>query len=322
MMQAGDEWLDWVASVCGSSRARRGERIQALWSGYGEIVRVYLTGGTQRSVVVKRVQPPADGSHPRGWSGARSHERKLRSYRVEQAFYTTFASSTVHSCRVPASLGALESESEWLFVLEDLDASGFVRRPDHLTARAMDTALRWLASFHATMLGCEPTGLWEQGTYWHLSTRPDEWAATTDARLKASASRLDARLRSARFQTLVHGDAKLANLCFTADESGVAGVDFQYAGRGIGVVDLAYFLGSCLTEQELTEDADRHVDAYFAHLRTACAGVGADPEPVEREWRALYAVAWADFARFLSGWAPGHWKLHGYTERMVERALR
>ena len=142
MMQAGEEWLDWVASVCGSSHARRGERIQALWSGYGEIVRVYLTGGTQRSVVVKRVQPPADGLHPRGWSGARSHERKLRSYRVERAFYTTFASSTVHSCRVPASLGALESESEWLFVLEDLDASGFVRRPDHLSARAMDTALR------------------------------------------------------------------------------------------------------------------------------------------------------------------------------------
>jgi hypothetical protein len=42
---------------------------------------------------------------------------------------------------------------------------------------------------------------------------------------------------------------------------------------------------------------------------------------VERAWRALYPAAWADFHRFLNGWAPDHWKLHGYTRRMTRQAL-
>src|SRR5262245_40326035 len=50
--------LDWVARVAGARHARRGARLQSLWDGYGDIVRVELDGGDLASVIVKRVTPP------------------------------------------------------------------------------------------------------------------------------------------------------------------------------------------------------------------------------------------------------------------------
>jgi hypothetical protein len=35
----------------------------------------------------------------------------------------------------------------------------------------------------------------------------------------------------------------------------------------------------------------------------------------------MYAVAWTDFYRFLQGWSPGHWKIHGYSERLANAVL-
>ncbi|MEO1230987.1 MAG: hypothetical protein AAFZ18_18980, partial [Myxococcota bacterium] len=32
-------------------------------------------------------------------------------------------------------------------------------------------------------------------------------------------------------------------------------------------------------------------------------------------------LGWADFFRFLAGWAPGHWKMNAYSRRMTARAL-
>ena len=49
---------------------------------------------------------------------------------------------------------------------------------------------------------------------------------------------------------LAHGDAKVANFCFTNDQHAVAAVDFQYVGGGIGTQDVIYFLGSFCSEAE------------------------------------------------------------------------
>lgn len=314
--------LHWVARACDATEASREQHIQTLWSGYGEIFRARLTGGPARAVVVKWVRPPSAASHPRGWASDRSHQRKLRSYAVERAFYERFAPLAGARCRVPACLGAATLDGGQAFILEDLDAAGFGHRHSALAEGGLDAALRWLATFHATFLGVAPEGLWEEGAYWHLATRPDELRATTDRRLKAAAPHLDARLRGARFRTLVHGDAKVANLCFSPDGADVAAVDFQYVGGGCGVKDLAYLLSSCLSERALRSQAEALVDAYFGHLAQALSGKEVDLGALEAEWRGLYPVAWADFARFLSGWAPGHWKLHGYAEQMVAEALR
>lgn len=159
-------------------------------------------------------------------------------------------------------------------------------------------------------------GMWPQGTYWHLATRPEELEQMDDRDvLKANAAAIDELLRSARHTTLLHGDAKLANFCMQAQSGPVAAVDFQYAGWGPGVVDLAYAIGSF---PGLGASLDEHeaglLDLYFAEL-------AADDPTVEQEWRELYCVAVADFERFLAGWSPGHWKRNGYTARKAKEAL-
>ena len=123
-------------------------------------------------------------------------------------------------------------------VLEDLDAAGFPVRLASVSPLQLRSCLDWLATFHATFLGVAPEGLWESGTYWHLATRSEELAALDDLRLKEAAPVIDQRLSAARFQTLVHGDAKLANFCFSEEDDGVAAVDFQYVGGGCGMKDV------------------------------------------------------------------------------------
>ena len=91
-------------------------------------------------------------------------------------------------------------------------------------------------------------------------------------------------------------------------------------GGGCGVQDVAYFLSSCLDDEQCERHAERHLDTYFAELRARVPG-DVDGEEVERRWRDLYPAAWADFHRFLAGWAPDHWKIHRYTRRMTREAL-
>jgi hypothetical protein len=283
-----------VVSATGSS-VRRSTRVQTLWGGYGELLRLELANGA--TVVLKDVHPPKRDD--------RSHARKVRSYDVESAFYRSYASRTNDACRVARPIAVHAEPHRWLILLEDLDAAGFRRR-----ARDLEPCVRWLAAFHARFLGERPEHLWEEGTYWHLATRPDELARTEDRELREGAPLFDRALANARFQTLVHGDAKPANFCFGAD--GVAAVDFQYVGGGCGMKDVAYLLHGSVSAREEGELLDR----YFAAL-------GGSRE-LEREWRALYPVACADFVRFLAGWSPGSYE-RGFESggrAVVREALR
>jgi Ser/Thr protein kinase RdoA (MazF antagonist) len=161
------------------------------------------------------------------------------------------------------------------------------------------------------------------GTYWHLDTRPDELAALEDRDLKAAASAIDQTLNSARYQTLVHGDAKLANFCFSRSGDQVAAVDFQYVGGGCGMKDVAYFIGSCLYEDECERHEEALLDYYFDLLAKALVQreSAVDAAALEQEWRSLYPVAWTDFHRFMKGWSPGHWKIHSYSERLAREVV-
>lgn len=342
--------------ICKSLQARQVEiveSIQTLWSGYGHILRLETDNLNLPTVILKFVDlsgKSAQNSH------SISHKRKLKSYKVETDWYQSYAHVCSQKSRVARCYGAHSSKDQMMIILEDLDASGYPLRCRSIGWEEAKVCIAWLANFHGTFLQTRPEGLWSTGTYWHLATRPDELKALEDPMLKKAAGKVDQKLNSCRYKTIVHGDAKLANFCFSQDRSKVAAVDFQYVGGGCGMKDLAYFVGSCFDESLCEKMESEILDYYFQELKTAlmCRDVfnsesrdiEANPDPqysdkeastsapgcgeldrsandfsdLESEWRELYHFAWADFHRFIKGWSPGHWKINSYSER-VSREL-
>lgn len=314
-----------ILKQTGASRIVRTVLVQSLWSGYGEIKRFYLAGGKYPRIIVKHIQLPNDSQHPKGWNTAISHQRKLTSYQVEREWYQHFANQTNEQCKVPQIYQALEMGAEILLIMEDLDASGYIIRvhPESINLGHVKSCLEWLAHFHANFMGVDATRLWPIGTYWHLDTRPDEWAKMGNRTLKKAAKAIDQKLNQATFQTIVHGDAKLANFCF--HEAGkIAAVDFQYVGKGCGMKDVAYFISSCFDDPECERHGQELLDYYFSSLEKALEKArhkSIDFQQLKQEWSGLYKYAWADFYRFLDGWSPGHWKMHGYSERLSQLVI-
>ena len=315
---------DQIAKLCNAESAEVIQSIQSLWSGYGEILRVRLLPQNE-TVVVKFVSPPSDRDHKYGWSGDVSHQRKLSSYANELSWYRGAAANCSQQCRMANLIASQAGDNQWLLVLEDLDAAGFSIRHHRVTDDQLAACLRWLANLHATFVSdsqshADNFGLWTIGTYWHLATRPEEYSAMPQGDLKTAAAAIDKRLNNARFKTIVHGDAKLANFCFS-DSDSVATVDFQYVGGGCGIKDFAYFVSSCFSDQECERRESWLLETYFGFLRAALENESL-ADAIEEEWRELYPFAWADFHRFLAGWSPGHWKIHDYSNRMTKVVLR
>ena len=312
-----------VLSATGASQLEIDSVIQELWSGYGRILRLRLKRSPLKTVIAKLISPGDSRDHPRGWNSNLSHQRKLKSYQVESAWYRGWAQACDLTHRVPHLIAFEEHHGQTLLVLEDLDEAGFPKRFASLPPPAFEACLDWLASFHARFLGLKPTGLWEMGTYWHLETRSEEWKALDDSPLKEKAEEIDRILSSAKHQTIVHGDAKVANFCFSGSGDKVAAVDFQYVGGGCGMKDLAYFVGSFLDERACEQREDDILNRYFLSLRKALQRhqPETNASEVEAEWRPLYRFSWVDFHRFLKGWSPRHWKINSYSERLAREVL-
>ncbi|MCV2884959.1 ecdysteroid 22-kinase family protein [Aestuariibacter sp. AA17] len=322
--------------------------VQPLWSGYGQILRGY-SQALHAPVVIKWVNPPNVASHPRGWNTAASHQRKLQSFATERQFYLFHRLPRREkgelSC-LTANLLASEQEGQgYVFVLEDLAAKGFTQTSANVNAlghseaiakatakgpsRAsvethIRTVLYWLADFHAYYLVNDTSVLPDVGSYWHLATRLDEWQAMADGQLKQCAKHISTTLHRAQFKTLLHGDAKLANFCFTQSGACAAAVDFQYVGQGAGVQDVAYFLGGVLNSKQLFSTEKHWLSCYFSRLASTLDNLNADipTDDVVAEWQMLYPYAWADFHRFLAGWKPDHVKINDYMACQTDRVLK
>jgi thiamine kinase-like enzyme len=318
--------LPWLQSLLQDPQLSQFELVQSLWSDFGQLLRCY-SPARQASVIIKLISQPATFRHPRGWSSQQSLERKWRSYEIEQYFYTHYAplfADYGHLARLIASDAVSnESGTRLALVLSDLNTAGFEGRHQQLSADACKPVLAWLAAFHGRFIHQSPSGLWSQGSYWHLATRPDEFSKMAEGPLKQFGPAFDKTLQQCPYRTLIHGDAKVANFCFSADGQAVAAVDFQYVGGGIGVQDVAYFLGSVLSEQDLLNHTEDCLDYYFGELRSALSKHLApeECEAVCNSWRQLYCVANADFHRFLAGWSPEHFKINRMLQQQTEQAI-
>lgn len=350
--------LQAVAKAIAADHVVSTELIQPLWGGYGELFRATLSGSLHTSVIVKHIKLPQPKGHPRGWNTSQSHQRKLTSYQVELHWYQHYANDCLPQCSVPKCLYVNQQDDEILLIMEDLATLGFNQTfssveptplhfksaPGNLASRRVhlgaitddspacaqqinyqqiEACLSWLAYFHAQHLAVKPIGLWESGSYWHLDTRPDELEKLTDIPLQQAAKYIDQTLQQCQFQTLIHGDAKLANFCYSTSENRVAGVDFQYVGKGCGMKDVILLLSSCLPFQYCERDVPGLLDHYFEQLSQALSAQQPhiNAQAVEDEWLSLYCVAWADFQRFMKGWSPTHWKINSYTEGLTQQAL-
>ncbi|WP_122046481.1 phosphotransferase [Vibrio atlanticus] len=327
--------------------------IQSLWGGYGELVRLIFSKDRRssfNSVIVKHVALPDKAEHPKGWNTKLSHQRKVHSYQVETAWYQSFTQQWDERCPVPVGLQCELQEHEWLIVMQDLAEIGFPltsqfdvlaafddlaiqdTQPDLASGYTLeeqnqrDACLKWLANFHAKHINVDQehsASLWQVGTYWHLDTRPDELNALADLPLKSQAQHIDNLLRTCPYQTLVHGDAKLANFCFDLESERAAAVDFQYVGRGCAMKDVALFMSSAVRPQDCAQLEAEILEAYFRYLKAALTHYQPQLsfDDVEAAWRPMFYVAWADFQRFVKGWSPEHWKINPYTEQLTLRVL-
>ena len=316
------DFKNYLLKITKSSACKELEVIQTLWSGYGKISRYQLVDSPFNTVVVKCIALEQSTTHPRGWNTNNSHNRKVKSYQVETHWYENWNHRCTAHCRVPKFIGSFsEGQDQWI-ILEDLNAD-FPLRKHHLNLEEVNVCLKWLANFHVTFLGQQPDGLWEVGSYWHLETRPDEFEKIEHQELKSKAHAIDELLNQCSYQTIIHGDAKLANFCFSENGEQIAAVDFQYVGGGCGMKDVAYFLGSCLSSAECENYEKELLDFYFSELQKAfeLTPLDIDFKELEEEWRLLYPVACTDFTRFLLGWMPSHQKINSYNLNLMNSVL-
>jgi Ecdysteroid kinase-like family len=272
--------------------------LQELWSGFGSIVRYGLIGADVETVIVKHIKLPKRLKGTKGRETPRSITRKVRSYGIESYWYKNWSMKGSKGCPMPKCYGIVNEQNSIVLILEDLAASGYSLKKQKLCLDGMKPCIEWLAHFHATYMGKSTDGLWKVGTYWHLKTRPDEWHNLKDLRLKNAAVGIDQVLSQAQFKTLVHGDAKLENFCFSKDGKRVAAVDYQYVGGGCGMKDLAYFVGSCLEDSDCERYSSAILEHYFHTLSQALTQQHQMNDKIisqiETEWRAMYPYAWVD----------------------------
>ena len=284
--------------------------VASLWAGMGSVEEIRAQTAEHGTItfVAKVIRLPQRCTSV-------GDQRKADSYDVEAAFYNGGHAAKLISagCRVPRPL-IVERGTPLVICMTKVPG----RADLSMDERQTGAALQWLARLHAAYWGharadaAVAAGLQPQGSYWYLDTRADEHSRMPksgwEGRLRLAARAIDERLKADPFQTVVHGDAKEANMLF---EGGTVGmVDFQYCGKACFAKDLAYCL--CCASG-VPEAEERLLQLYLADLTVQLAALGGQPPALPQLQDAL-ALAYCDLGRWMSGWG---WWGHDLRERII-----
>ncbi|RSM10383.1 hypothetical protein CDV31_007259 [Fusarium ambrosium] len=241
-----------------------------------------------------------------------------------------------------------------------------------LSPRQVQSALEWLAKFHSSSWKSLPANLddfllppleeskrresqkggdklWLNGGYTYLATRRSEytslaedtyseWTEAFCAPFEGSAlstAEVVAEFLTPRgrpFETFIHGDVKSENLFTTESGDEVCFFDFQYAGLGLGVCDLAK-LFTCsvplnmLTEHDAIPDElpmDQGEEALLQlYRKTLLSRRSPEKEPFNYDWGIFvkhWEAALVDWCRFQASW--GFWGNTEWLEARVRSILK
>ena len=290
------------------------EVLARCWGGIASILSVTVPAAdsvARVNFVAKCVRHlhPSSGKQP-----SIGDTRKMQSYRAEAAFYQNGHVQLLlrNGCCVPRPLLVQVIDSDADFVI-------FMTRLKGRVASSMGrdqsrAALTWLARLHAIFWGKDradaavSNGLQEQGGYWYLDTRQEELEAMPrdgwQGRLRMAARAIDWRLKNDPMLTIVHGDAKCANMLFGAEDGGDGEgcvcqmMDFQYMGRAAAAKDLAYAL-TCACD--VLEEETFLLQHYHSELCSALRAKHSSSLPMFRDLEESLALAYADLGRWMSG---------------------
>jgi hypothetical protein len=283
----------WLTSILGESGAIEGggavtsiavEPIGERSGVNGETVRLRLAyDGAGPPTLIAKLPAQRDGALGMA-TFQRWYEREVR-------FYREIASEGAISTP-RCYFAALESPSEYLLLLEDLEAEH--RLGDQLAGATLaesEAAVDAIARLHArwwadpsledhawlplTTVGLQnamPVGRTFGRTWDFVSSSldgviPPGAAPLIDRAVRAYPALL--RAASSAPITVIHGDFRLDNLFFAGDAAGAGAVtmiDWQFASRCRGAYDLAYFVGLNMDIDDRAEHESALQERYVAAL--------------------------------------------------------
>lgn len=298
-----------------------------LWAGMGKIYKIDVqTKNGAIALVLKHICFPTDEVLSIG------DARKVASYYCEAAFYECFSAKineTAGYSMVPALFHldrSRRSAGELSICMEMLPGLS----PVNFSLAEAEETVRAIAVLHSRWYGntlCDDAirrGVQQQGGYWYLDTRPDEWRSMPEhgweGRLRKAAAAIDERLKLDSHQCLIHGDLKGSNMAIVVDDCNkmqISFCDFQYFGKSAAMKDIAYFFAVNLDASLLQQQQAPLLAIYH---RTLCINLPSSVEPPLLDALAVsLELAYADICRWMAGW--GYWGCVRYLQDRTRRLL-